>query len=121
MKKLISLFVAMLMSLPLYSKDPEYVSVGKQFNTVVVNVPALISVNEGKEYSIEITNHSYEFYDYIFRNDTLFINQKYNFYIEMKPELLEVKLKHPTPAKVFRNIYTTKRGLKCKDKSGNQN
>ena len=120
MRKLISFLMAVLIALPLYSKDPEYVSVGKQFNTVVVNVPASITVKRGLEHSIEITNHSHEFYEYRLSNDTLFINPKYKFYFEMAPELLEVKLKHPTPSKVFNDIYTTKRGLNCKDRRGNQ-
>jgi hypothetical protein len=120
MRKLISFLMAVLIALPLYSKDPEYVSVGKQFNTVVVNVPASITINKDLEHSIEITNRSHEFYEYRLQNDTLFINPKYKFYFEMAPELLEVKLKHPTPAKVFRNIYTTRRGLNCRDRRGNQ-
>lgn len=120
MRKLISFLMAVLIALPLYSKDPEYVSVGKQFNTVIVNVPASITISKDAEPSIEITNRSHEFYEYKLQNDTLFINPKYYFYIDMAPELLDVKLKHPTPAKVFRNIYTTRRGLNCKGRSGNQ-
>ena len=120
MRKLISFLMAVLIALPLYSKDPEYTSVGEQFHTVVVNVPASITIYKDAEPSVEITNRTHEFYEYKIQNDTLFINPKYKFYIEMAPELLEVKLKHPTPAKVFRNIYTTRRGLDCRERSGNQ-
>lgn len=122
MRKLISFLMAVLIALPLYSKDPEYVSVGKQFNTVVVNVPASISIQKDAEHSIEITNCTHEFYTYKLQNDTLFIDPKYKFYFEMTPDLLDVKLKHPQPMKVYQNIYTTTRGLNLrKDKSGNQN
>jgi hypothetical protein len=120
MRKLISFLMAVLIALPLYSKDPEYTSVGEQFHTVVVNVPASITITKDAEPSVEITNRSHEFYDYKIQNDTLFINPKYKFYIEMAPELLEVKLKHPTPSKVYRNICTTRRGLNCRERSGNQ-
>ena len=123
MRKLISFLMAVLIALPLYSKDPEYVSVGKQFNTVVVNVPASITVEASKEHSIEITNRTNEYYAYTLSNDTLFIDYKYKIQVEMETtqNLLDVKLKHPTPVKVFRNMYTTRRGLNFKGRSGNQN
>ena len=120
MRKLISLFVAMLMSLPLYSKDPEYVSVGKQFNTVVVNVPASFIIVKGEEHSVKITNESHEFYSYEIVNDTLVIKSKYTLDVNsMESKKLKVELTHPNPVKLYRGITPSGRGL-SKTKSGNQ-
>lgn len=120
MRKLISLFVAMLMSLHVYSNEPEYVSVGKQFNAVVVNVPASFIITKGEEHSVKITNESYEFYSYEMVNDTLVIKSKYTLDVNsMEAKKLKVELTHPSPAKLYHNIRPQGRGL-TKTKSGNQ-
>lgn len=122
MKKLISLFLAVLIALPLYSNEPEYVCIGRQYNTVIVNVPSIVSVKRSKEHSIKVTNRSYESCIYEIMNDTLVINTKNKInYLDMVPDSLEIKLHHPNPSKV--NITTSKRGLNLifRLKSGNQN
>ena len=125
MKKLISLFMAVLTALPLYSNDIEYKSVGKQFNTVVINVPASFVIKEGQEHIIKINNESNEKFIYEISNDTLFIRNKYIVDVNyMEAKNLKIKLVHPTPDELFENIFTT-RGLtkysNNKNKSGNQN
>ena len=120
MRKLISFLMAVLIALPLYSKDPEYVSVGKQFNTVVVNVPASITIEKSQDYSIEVTNDSYKSYVYEFKNDTLVIKNKFISSVDMEPEYLQITLKHPTPSKLYKNIRTNKRGLNLIKRRGDQ-
>ena len=126
MRKLISFLMAVLIALPLYSKDPEYVSVGKQFNTVVVNVPAVISINKSQEHSVKITNESREAMVYTILNDTLFIKAKNIVDVnEMESERLKIQLSHPDPMAVYKDIQMP-RGLGMlksktnKGKSGNQ-
>lgn len=123
MKKLISLLVALMMSLGVYSIEPEYTSVGKQFNTVVLNVPATLTIKKSAEHSVKVTNESYGYYTYNISNDTLFIKSKYN-YIDvtsMEADKLRVWLTHPSPEGLL--IQPTKKELtKTKvTKSGNQN
>lgn len=123
MKKLISFFVALMMSLGVYSIEPEYTSVGKQFNTVVLNVPATLTIKKSAEHSVKVTNESYGYYTYDISNDTLFIKSKYN-YIDvtsMEADKLRVNLTHPSPEGLL--IQPTKKELmKTKvTKSGNQN
>ena len=125
MKKLISLFMAVLMALPLYSDDIEYKSMGKQFNTVVINVPASFVIKEGQEHIIKINNESNEKFIYEISNDTLFIRNKYIVDINyMEAKNLKIKLVHPSPDELYENIFT-KGGLtkysNNKNKSGNQN
>ena len=122
MRKLISLFVAMLMSLHVYSNEPEYVSVGKQFNAVVVNVPASFIITRGEEHSVKITNESHEFYSYEMVNDTLVIKSKYTLDVNsMEAKKLKVELTHPSPSKLYHGIQPQGRGLsKSNPKSGNQ-
>lgn len=125
MKKLISLFMAMLMALPLYSNDVEYKSVGKQFNTVVINVPASFIIKEGQEHIIKINNESNEKFIYEISNDTLFIRNKYIVDVNyMESKNLKIKLVHPSPDELYENIFTTGGLTKYsnkKNKSGNQN
>ena len=124
MRKLISFLMVVLIALPLYSYEPEYNCVGKQFNTVVVNAPSVITIEKSKEHSVSITNISPEVYDYKFVNDTLVIKPKYQFnFMKMEPDLLKVKLKHPHPGRLSNNIVINNRGLffREKSKSGNQN
>lgn len=124
MKKLISLFMAMLMALPLYSNDVEYKSVGKQFNTVVINVPASFIIKEGPEHIIKINNESNEKFIYEISNDTLFIRNKYIVDVNyMEAKNLKIKLVHPSPDELYENIFTTGGLTKYsnKNKSGNQN
>ena len=123
MKKLISFFVALMMSLSVYSIEPEYTSVGKQFNTVVLNVPATLTIKKSAEHSVKVTNESYGYYTYDISNDTLFIKSKYN-YIDvtsMEADKLRVNLTHPCPEGLL--IQPAKKELtKTKvTKSGNQN
>lgn len=124
MKKLISLFLAVLVALPLYSNEPEYICINKQFNTVVVNVPAVVSCEKDSNHSIKITNKTFESYLYEVKNDTLVIKLKNNINInfsEMVPDSLEIKLKHPSPSKV--SVATSRRELNLviRPKSGDQN
>lgn len=125
MKKLISLFMAVLMALPLYSNDVEYKSVGKQFNTVVINVPASFVIKEGQEHIIKINNESNEKFIYEISNDTLFIRNKYIVDVNyMEAKNLKIKLVHPSPDELYENIFTTGGLTKYsnkKNKSGNQN
>lgn len=125
MKKLISLFMAVLMALPLYSNDVEYKSVGKQFNTVVINVPASFVIKEGQEHVIKINNESNEKFIYEISNDTLFIRNKYIVDVNcMEAKNLKIKLVHPSPDELYKNIFTTGGLTKYsnnKNKSGNQN
>lgn len=125
MKKLISLFMAMLMALPLYSNDVEYKSVGKQFNAVVINVPASFIIKEGQEHIIKINNESNEKFIYEISNDTLFIRNKYIVDVNyMESKNLKIKLVHPSPDELYENIFTTGGLTKYsnnKNKSGNQN
>ena len=113
--------MAMFMSLPMYSRDPEYVSVGEQFNAVVINVPASFTIIKGEEHSVKITNESHEPYSYEIVNDTLVIKSKYILDVNtMKTRHLRVTLTHPNPAKLYHGITPSGRGL-SKTKSGNQN
>lgn len=124
MKKLISLFMAMLMALPLYSNDVEYKSVGKQFNAVVINVPASFIIKEGQEHIIKINNESNEKFIYEISNDTLFIRNKYIVDVNyMEAKNLKIKLVHPSPDELYENIFTTWGLTKYsnKNKSGDQN
>lgn len=121
MRKLISLFAALFVAFQAYAKEPEYQSVGKQFNTVVVNVPASFTIYKGEEHSIEIINLSNEIIKYYIINDTLVIKSKYMVDVNtMKAKQLKVKLTHPNPSRLYRNITPQGRGL-SKTKSGNQN
>ena len=121
MRKLISFLMAVLIALPLYSKDPEYVSVGKQFNTVVVNVPASFTIKKDEEHSVSIINLSNEIITCEILRDTLFIKSKYVLDINgMEAKKLKVELTHPNPSRLYRNIKPQGRGL-SKTKSGNQN
>lgn len=125
MKKLISLLVALMMSLGVYSIEPEYTSVGKQFNTVVLNVPATLTIKKSAEHSVKVTNESSDYYNYEISNDTLFIKSKYSNVdvTSMKADKLRVSLTHPSPEGLL--IQPTKRELDLKKtkvtKSGNQN
>jgi hypothetical protein len=116
--------MAVLMALPLYSNDIEYKSVGKQFNTVVINVPASFIIKEGQEHIIKINNESNEKFIYEISNDTLFIRNKYIVDVNyMEAKNLKIKLVHPSPDELFQNIcipkgFTIKQN---KNKSGNQN
>lgn len=120
MKKLISLFIAMCITLCAYSKEPEYTCVGKQFNAVVINVPASFVIEKGNEHSVNVINLSNEFYDYKIVEDTLFIKSKYLLDVNtMDSKKLKVTLTHPSPSKLYHNIVPTGREL-IKAKSGNQ-
>ena len=124
MRKLISLFFAMLIASFTYSQEPEYVSVGKQFNTVVINVPAHFTITQGEEHSVKITNESHEFYRYDIVNDTLVIKSKYMLDINtMEAKQLKVQLTHPNPSRLYRDIIPLGRGLNKtnRTRSGNQN
>jgi hypothetical protein len=125
MKKLISLFMAMQLALPLYSNETEYSSVGQQFNTVVINVPASLIIKQGDEHIIKVNNMSNERFVYEISNDTLFIKNKYiiDDAGSMVAENLKIRLVHPSPDELFQNIripkgFTIKQN---KNKSGNQN
>lgn len=125
MKKLIILFMVMLFSLPMYSKKPEYLSVGKQFNTVVVNVPASFIIKQASGHSVKIINESGESFIYEIKNDTLIIKSKKMLDIHsMDAQKLKVTLTHPNPEVLLNNFNTNGRGLNKikskKTKSGNQ-
>lgn len=127
MKKLISLFMAMQLTLSLYSNEIEYSSVGQQFNTVVINVPASLIIKQGDEHVIKVNNMSNERFVYEISNDTLFIKNKYiiDDARSMTAENLKIRLIHPSPDELFQNIciprgFTIKQN-KNKNKSGNQN
>lgn len=117
--------MAMQLALPLYSNETEYSSVGKQFNTVVINVPASLIIKQGDEHIIKVNNMSNEHFIYKISNDTLFIKNKYiiDDTGSMMAENLRIKLTHPSPDELFQNIripmgFTIKQN---KNKSGNQN
>lgn len=126
MKKLFLLLTVLFMAVSAYSAcEAEYNSVGKQFNTVVINVPASFTILKGQEHSVNIINESTEFYTYEIINDTLFIRSKFiiNDVNRMKPNLLKVQLTHPNPSVLYDNIKpqgVSGIGL-SKIKSGNQN
>jgi hypothetical protein len=129
MKKLIILFMVMLFSLPMYSysgvKKLEYLSVGKQFNTVVVNVPASFIIKQAPGHSVKVINESAESFIYEIKNDTLIIKSKKIFDIHsMDAKNLKVTLTHPNPDVLLNNFNINGRGLdkikSKKTKSGNQ-
>lgn len=121
MRKLISLLAALFVAFQVYAKEPEYTSVGKQFNTVVVNVPASFTIIKGEEHSVKIVNMSNEFFVYKIVNDTLIIKSKYMMDVNtMKARHLKVTLTHPNPVRLYHNIKPQGRGL-SKTKSGDQN
>lgn len=124
MRKLISLFFAMLVASSAYSQKFEYNIIGKQFNTVVINVPASFVIEKGEEHSIKITNESNEYFSYEIVNDTLVIKSKYMLDTNiMEAKQLKVQLTHPSPSRLYRGITPQGRGLsKTKGtRSGNQN
>lgn len=126
MKKLFLLLTVLFMAVSAYSAcEVEYNCVGKQFNTVVINVPASFTILKGEEHSVNIINESTEFYTYEILNDTLFIRSKFiiNDVNRMKPNFLKVQLTHPNPSVLYNNIKpqgVNGIGLN-KIKSGNQN
>lgn len=124
MRKLISLFFAMLIALSTYSQNPEYNVIGKQFNTVVINVPAYFVIEKGEEHSVKITNESNEYFSYDIVNDTLVIKSKYMLDTNiMEAKQLKVQLTHPNPSRLYRSITLQRRGLSKirRTRSGNQN
>lgn len=125
MKKLISLFMTMSIALSMYSNVTEYSSVGKQFNTVVINVPASLIIKQGDEHIIKVNNMSNEHFIYKISNDTLFIRNKYimDDVRSMTAENLRIKLIHPSPDELFQHICIPQGFIikQNKNKSGNQN
>jgi hypothetical protein len=124
MRKLISLFFAMLVALSTYSQNSEYTIIGKQFNTVVINVPAYFVIEKGEEHSVKITNESYEYFSYDIVNDTLVIKSKYRLDTNiMEAKQLKVQLTHPNPSMLYQSIIPQGRGLSKvkRTRSGNQN
>ena len=111
MKKLIILFYAIMASMfnvYSYSELVEYTCEDKQYNTIIIKTPATISVEKGSGYCVNITNESNNKYNYDIINDSLVIKPKYKLeYMDldgMKPELLKIKLTHPDPDILMKNI-----------------
>ena len=124
MKKLISILMVALMALPLYSNEPEYISNGEQYNTVVINIPASITISRDVEHSVSITNESRGNITYKISNDTLFIkSKKILTENEMDASRLKIHLCHPNPKLILNNINIPRSlgATKNKVKSGNQN
>ena len=116
--------MAVLMVLPLYSNEPEYVSNGEQYNTVVLNIPASITISQDAEHSVSITNESRGNITYRISNDTLFIKSKKMLTEnEMEASRLKIHLCHPNPKLILNNINIPRSlgAIKNKVRSGNQN
>ena len=112
------------MALPLYSNEPEYISNGEQYNTVVINIPASITISRDVEHSVSITNESRGNITYKISNDTLFIkSKKILTENEMDASRLKIYLCHPNPKLILNNINIPRSlgATKNKVKSGNQN
>ena len=82
--------MVMLFALPMYSKKPEYLSVGKQFNTVVVNVPASFIIKQASGHSVKIINESGEYFIYEIKN--VFIVSTYFWPWQECPDILIQRL-----------------------------
>ena len=134
MKKLIITFYAIMATMfNVYSIEPEYTaeytSTDKQYNAIIVETPAIISIEKGSNYHVNITNVSKDdFYKYEIINDTLVIKPKFKFenmeIMKMKSESLRIKLMHPSPDSLMGNIKISSwlnMTEKNKNKSGNQN
>lgn len=125
MRKLI-LMLAMIFALNVYSKtNVEYNVVDRQFNTVMVSVPSVITIEPSEGYSISVTNNSSLVCNYEMKGDTLIIKPRYSYMDLQKidPSEMTIELKHPNPGMLVKNVRIGRdcNFLKTKNKSGNQN
>ena len=91
----------------------------EQFNTVVVNVPAVIRCEYANEYTLKVKSDRHYLYDYKVKNDTLIINYKFTNMPHMEAEGYKLVIKHPNPNKVMKGLQVNK-SFEMIVKSGNQ-
>lgn len=119
MKKLI-LFLFTLFTLSVSAQAHDEICV-ERFDTVVVNVPAVIRCEYSKEYSIAVKGDNH--YNYTIVNGTLTINSKFRSeeIDKLNPDSLYLIIKHPKPARLISTLKYPKSFKTYKIKSGNQN
>ena len=125
MRKLI-LMLAMIFALNVYSIGKvEYSVVDRQFNTVMVSVPSVITIESYEGYSVSVTNNSGLICNYEMKGDTLIIKPRYSYMDLQKidPSEMTIMLKHPNPGMLVKNVRIGRdcNFSKTKNKSGNQN
>jgi hypothetical protein len=123
MRKLI-LILALFFAINVYSKV-EYDVVDRQFNTVVVSVPSVITIEPYDGYSVSVVNNSDLLCNYDIQGDTLIIKPRYSYMDlqKIEPMEMQINLKHPRPNHLVKNLIISRdcNISKTKNKSGNQN
>jgi hypothetical protein len=123
MRKLI-LILALFFAINVYSKV-EYNVVDRQFNTVIVSVPSVITIESYDGYSVSVVNNSDLVCNYDIQGDTLIIKPRYSYMDlqKIEPSEMQINLKHPRPNHLVKNLIISRdcNISKTKNKSGNQN
>jgi hypothetical protein len=123
MRKLI-LMIALVFAINVYSKV-EYDVVDRQFNTVIVSVPSVITIEPYDGYSVSVVNNSDLICNYDIKGDTLIIKPRYSYMDlqKIEPMEMQINLKHPRPNHLVKNLIISRdcNISKTKNKSGNQN
>lgn len=122
-KKLIVFLTTVLMTFNIslaknnFASDENFVV---EYNTVKLDIPAIVRCKESKEYSVEINGRQNYLYKISIMGDTLVISPYFkNSEIEkMNHEDVIITLKHPQPKKIIDEIKINEKNLK-KTKSGN--